>query len=261
MTCHSFVALACGAQRTERGDVAKMATRHAGSVHGRQGCLPHVKRRAARTDAPLTHIVSPGGEKSGLAPIRLGGGAECAGLLILQITEVVEIHPNLAAAKLDAFGFQSQPLFERAGPLQRDSASRRHDTMPRQPLGGMRLPQRPPDLTSRTGRIGRESDVAVGGHAAFGYGADNPPDRLQTGFAARPASLNARHVAAPRTVFAPWRVVLFWASLNGRRTLALPRDAAARLLLRPFRAYPGGACYPGLRFAPPWATILRRFAA
>jgi len=43
-----------------------MATRHARSVHGRQGCLPHVKRRAPPTDAPCTQFVSPRDEKCGL---------------------------------------------------------------------------------------------------------------------------------------------------------------------------------------------------
>ena len=62
---------------------------------------------------------------------------------------------------------------------------------------------------------------------------------------------NTRHLAAPRTFFAPWRVVLFWASLNARSTLALRGDARAGLLLRPFSAYPGGSSYPGFRFAPP----------
>ena len=66
-----------------------------------------------------------------------------------------------------------------------------------------------------------------------------------------PASPNTRHLAAPRTVFVPWRVVLFWASLNARRTLALRGDAGAGLLPRPFRTYPGGSSYPGFRFAPP----------
>ena len=61
--------------------------------------------------------------------------------------DVVEIHSNPAPPELDAFGFQPQSLFERAGPLQRDSSPRRHDTMPGQPLGRVRHPQRPTDLT------------------------------------------------------------------------------------------------------------------
>jgi len=51
--------------------------------HGRQGCLPHVKRRAPRTDRPLMHFASLPDEKCGLAerkPVETGwlsaGGIE-----------------------------------------------------------------------------------------------------------------------------------------------------------------------------------------
>ena len=61
-----------------------------------------------------------------------------------------------------------------------------------------------------------------------------------------------------------WRqngVILFRFVAGRRRAIAPRRNEGAGLLLRPFRACRVGGGYPGLRFAPPWATILRRFAA
>jgi len=75
------------------------------------------------------------------------------------------------------------------------------------------------------------------------------------------ARLNTVDLKVPRTVLVGRGVVLFWGIVERSPRIALLGDEVAGLLLRPFRACALGGFHPGLRFAPPWATILRRFAA
>ena len=99
-------------------------------------------------------------------------------------------------------------------------------------------------------------DLAEGG---IGYGSERDSKGSLPGWPC--PSPNARHLAVPRAVFVAARVFSSWASLNARRPSLSAETLRAGLLLRPFRAYPGWFSHPGFRFAPPWATILRRFAA
>jgi len=63
---------------------------------------------------------------------------------------------------------------------------------------------------------------------------------------------NPGFLVIARMGFAVWRVSL---------RLAMGAAEGTGLLLRPVRGLPWMGSHPGLRFASPWATILRRFAA
>ena len=68
---------------------------------------------------------------------------------------------------------------------------------------------------------------------------------------------NPVSLVIPRMVSAVWRMVF----ANIVERLPLGAAEGAGLLLRPVRGLPWMGSHPGLRFASPWATILRRFAA
>ena len=93
------------------------------------------------------------------------------------------------------------------------------------------LPQSPPPL-HQPGAIMHERTAA--GHQKSANG------QLCLYYLSHPRGQahNTRHLAAPRTFFAPWRVVLFWASLNASSTLSSPRRRKGRSAPAPLQGLP-----------------------